>query len=72
VFGDCPAETRIAPPDEMRWTWVFHAPLGLPAVSGMTLNVITFGLAFVRLCVTMYSISVIESVNERGNHYDHS
>jgi hypothetical protein len=41
VFGDCPLKpgwhTRIAPPDEMRWTWVFHATECAPVTKGLEL-----------------------------------
>jgi PDDEXK-like domain of unknown function (DUF3799) len=41
VFGDCPLKPgwhqRIAPPDEMRWTWVFHATEGAPITKDLEL-----------------------------------
>jgi hypothetical protein len=41
VFGDCPLKpgwhTRILPPNEMRWTWVFHATEGAPVTKGLEL-----------------------------------
>jgi hypothetical protein len=41
VFGDCPLKSRwpsrIATPDEMRWTWVFHQTDGPPVTKGLEL-----------------------------------
>src|SRR5262249_20255272 len=41
VFGDCPLKpdwhTRIASPDDMRWTWVFHQTEGAPVTKGLEL-----------------------------------
>jgi hypothetical protein len=41
IFGDCPLKpgwhTRIMPPDEMRWTWVFHQTEGAPVTKGLEL-----------------------------------
>jgi hypothetical protein len=41
IFGDCPLKpgwhARILPPDEMRWTWVFHATEGAPVTKGLEL-----------------------------------
>ena len=41
VFGDCPLKPgwhlRIATPDEMRWTWVFHQTEGPPVTKGLEL-----------------------------------
>jgi PDDEXK-like uncharacterized protein DUF3799 len=41
VFGDCPLKAdwgkRILPPDEMRWTWVFHQTEGAPVTKGVEL-----------------------------------
>ena len=41
IVGDCPLKpgwhARIASPDEMRWTWVFHATDGAPVTKGLEL-----------------------------------
>lgn len=41
VFGDCPLKPdwgrRILPPDEMRWTWIFHQTQGAPVTEGLEL-----------------------------------
>jgi hypothetical protein len=41
VFGDCPLKpgwhARIATPDAMRWTWVFHQTEGAPVTKGLEL-----------------------------------
>jgi PDDEXK-like domain of unknown function (DUF3799)/SAP domain len=41
VFGDCPLKPgwgeRIMPPEEMRWTWVFHQTEGAPVTKGLEL-----------------------------------
>jgi PDDEXK-like domain of unknown function (DUF3799)/SAP domain len=41
IFGECPLKPgwhqRIMPPDEMRWTWVFHATEGAPVTKGLEL-----------------------------------
>jgi hypothetical protein len=41
VFGDCPLRpgwhARIAAPDAMRWTWVFHQTDGAPVTKGLEL-----------------------------------
>jgi hypothetical protein len=41
IFGDCPLKPgwgeRIMPPDEMRWTWVFHQTEGAPVTKGLEL-----------------------------------
>jgi PDDEXK-like uncharacterized protein DUF3799/SAP domain-containing protein len=41
VFGDCPLKSgwhaRIAAPDAMRWTWVFHQTEGAPVTKGLEL-----------------------------------
>jgi len=41
VFGECPLNpvwhTRIASPDDMRWTWVFHQTEGAPVTKGLEL-----------------------------------
>jgi hypothetical protein len=41
VFGDCPLKpgwhARIMPPDDMRWTWVFHQTDGAPVTKGLEL-----------------------------------
>ena len=41
VFGDCPLKSdwgkRILPPDQMRWTWVFHQTEGAPVTAGLEL-----------------------------------
>jgi hypothetical protein len=41
VFGECPLKpgwhTRIMPPEDMRWTWVFHQTEGPPVTKGLEL-----------------------------------
>jgi hypothetical protein len=41
IFGDCPLRPgwgeRIMPPDQMRWTWVFHQTEGAPVTKGLEL-----------------------------------
>lgn len=41
VFGNCPLKPgwgeRIMPPDQMRWTWVFHQTEGAPVTKGIEL-----------------------------------
>jgi hypothetical protein len=41
VFGDCPLKPgwhqRIMPPEDMRWTWVFHQTEGAPVTKGLEL-----------------------------------
>jgi PDDEXK-like uncharacterized protein DUF3799/SAP domain-containing protein len=41
IFGNCPLKPswhqRIMPPDEMRWTWVFHQTEGAPVTKGLEL-----------------------------------
>jgi hypothetical protein len=41
VFGDCPLKPgwhqRIMPPENMRWTWVFHQTEGAPVTKGLEL-----------------------------------
>ena len=41
VFGDCPLRPdwgeRIAAPEDMRWTWVFHQTDGAPVTEGLEL-----------------------------------
>ena len=41
IFGDCPLKpdwhSRIAAPDGMRWTWVFHQTDGPPVTKGLEL-----------------------------------
>jgi PDDEXK-like domain of unknown function (DUF3799)/SAP domain len=41
IFDDCPLKpgwhARILPPDEMRWTWVFHQTEGAPVTKGLEL-----------------------------------
>jgi PDDEXK-like uncharacterized protein DUF3799/SAP domain-containing protein len=41
IFGDCPLKPgwgeRIMPPEEMRWTWVFHQTEGAPVTKGLEL-----------------------------------
>jgi len=41
VFGNCPLKpgwhARIASPDDMRWTWVFHQTDGAPVTKGLEL-----------------------------------
>jgi hypothetical protein len=41
VFGDCPLKPgwhqRIMPPENMRWTWVFHQTEGVPVTKGLEL-----------------------------------
>jgi len=41
IFGDCPLKpgwhARIATPDDMHWTWVFHQTEGAPVTKGLEL-----------------------------------